>query len=356
MANGHGSRGHAAWVATPASVVAGDYVAVAIFAPMRASGYHPTQPWRTGDGDRNGSHAACYKEPCLAHTARNGARMDPSTACCPNLACPDKGQQGHGTSGIHSQKEQRYRCKTCRSTFAATRGTAFYRVRHPVELLVLVVTLVCHGCPTQAIVAAFRLDERTVAAWLHRTGTHAAQVHTAVVETGQVEVGQVQADEICVKVCKGWIWQALALAGGARTAVAGRGPQPDTRRRPGRGDAAARGRLRRDHGPLALCRRVRGLCEGSAHGVPGAGAHRATGSPALGLAGDDLAGAGGQEPQRAGVIRRPVVYPARLDDAGHLDPQSDFSPVVCHATWVSMLLLPPPYFWGGSGPPICPVS
>ena len=24
-------------------------------------GYHPTQPWRTGDGDRNGPHAACYR-------------------------------------------------------------------------------------------------------------------------------------------------------------------------------------------------------------------------------------------------------------------------------------------------------
>ncbi len=27
--------------------------------------------------------------------------MDPSTACCPNLACPDKRQQGRGNMGIH---------------------------------------------------------------------------------------------------------------------------------------------------------------------------------------------------------------------------------------------------------------
>ncbi len=26
---------------------------------LEGMGYHPTQPWRTGDGDRNGSHAAC---------------------------------------------------------------------------------------------------------------------------------------------------------------------------------------------------------------------------------------------------------------------------------------------------------
>ncbi len=138
--------------------------------------------------------------------------MDPHRVFCPNPACPDKGQPGRGNIGIHSQKKQRYRCTSCRKTFAATRGTALYRLHHPVELMVLVVTLRCHGCPTQAIVAAFGLDERTVAAWLHRTGGHAARVHAAVVETGQVELGQVQADEICVKVCKGRIWQAMALA------------------------------------------------------------------------------------------------------------------------------------------------
>ena len=125
--------------------------------------------------------------------------MDPHRVLCPHPACPDKGQPGRGNSGIHRQKKQRYRCTTCRKTVAATRGTALYRLHHPVELMVLVVTLLCHGCPTQALVAACGLDERTVAAWLHRTGAHAARVHAATVETGQVEVGQVQVDEICVK-------------------------------------------------------------------------------------------------------------------------------------------------------------
>ena len=138
--------------------------------------------------------------------------MDPSTVFCPNTGCRDKGQQGRGNIGIHSQKTRRYRCTTCGKTFAATRGTALYRLHHSVELMVVVVTLLCHGCPTQAIVAAFGLDERTVAAWLHRAGGHAARVHTAVVETGQVDLGQVQVDEICVKVWKGRIWQAMALA------------------------------------------------------------------------------------------------------------------------------------------------
>jgi transposase-like protein len=138
--------------------------------------------------------------------------MDPHSVFCPNPACPDKGQRDRTNIQIHSQKEQRYRCTTCGKTFAATAGTAFYRLHHPAEVMVLVVTLLCHGCPVQAIVAALGLDERTVTAWLHRTGDHGARVHHAVVQTGQVDLGQVQADEICVKVCTGRIWQAMALA------------------------------------------------------------------------------------------------------------------------------------------------
>jgi transposase-like protein len=138
--------------------------------------------------------------------------MDPSSVFCPNPDCPDKGLCDRGTIQIHSQKERRYRCTTCGKTFAATRGTAFYRLHHPAAVMVLVVTLLCHGCPVQAIVAAFGLDERTVTAWLHRAGTHSARVHAAVVQTGQVDLGQVQADEICVKVCGGRVWQAMALA------------------------------------------------------------------------------------------------------------------------------------------------
>ncbi len=147
--------------------------------------------------------------------------MDPSTTFCPNLDCPDKGQQGRGNSDIHRQKERRYWCKTGHATCAATRGTALYRLHHPVELRVLVVTLRCHGCPPQAIVAACGLDERPVAAWLRRTGGHAARVHTAVGETGPVDLGQGQADEIGVTGCTGRVWQALARAVPARLWLGG---------------------------------------------------------------------------------------------------------------------------------------
>ena len=39
----------------------------------------------------------------------------------------------------------------------------FEGLRKPSELIVIVVTLLAYGCPVQAIVKAFGLDERTVA-------------------------------------------------------------------------------------------------------------------------------------------------------------------------------------------------
>ena len=90
--------------------------------------------------------------------------MDPTTVCCPNLTCPTRGQAGEGTVPIHSRKDQRLLCTACHKTFAATKGTAFSRLRTAAETVSLIVTLLAHGCPLQAIVAAFGFDARTVAA------------------------------------------------------------------------------------------------------------------------------------------------------------------------------------------------
>ncbi len=150
--------------------------------------------------------------------------MDPSCVACPNLACPDKGTVGAGNVRVHSHAERRYRCRTCRRTFAATANTPLYRLHHPAATLTLVLTLLLHGCPIPAIVAAFGLDERTVRAWLHKAGAHAALLHDRMV--ADVGARQVQADEIRVRVRGGAVWAALALDVGSRlwlaTAVARR--------------------------------------------------------------------------------------------------------------------------------------
>jgi hypothetical protein len=86
---------------------------------------------------------------------------------------------------------------------------------------VLVLTLLSHGCPTQAVVAAFGLDERTVARWLERAGQHCQRVHEHLVEQGQVDLQHVQADELWVKQVGGKVWMALALAAPSRLWLGG---------------------------------------------------------------------------------------------------------------------------------------
>src|SRR3954452_16914565 len=151
-------------------------------------------------------------------------RMDPSSVACPNLACPDKGVVGAGNMGIHARTEARYRCRTCGRTCAATTNTPLYRLHPPAATMTVVLTLLLHGCPIPAIVAAFGLDERTVRAWLHKAGAHAARLHEHLVT--DVTVHQVQADEVRVRVRGGAVWAAVALDVGSRlwlaTAVARR--------------------------------------------------------------------------------------------------------------------------------------
>jgi transposase-like protein len=132
--------------------------------------------------------------------------MRPEQVVCPNSACGASGR-----IGVHSHKERRYICHGCKRTFADTSGTLLYRLKQPLELVLLVVTLLAYGCPIGAVVAAFGLDERTIAAWQAKAGQHAKRVQEQLVCQGTVDVGQVQADELYTKTQAGPVWIATAM-------------------------------------------------------------------------------------------------------------------------------------------------
>jgi transposase-like protein/IS1 family transposase len=147
--------------------------------------------------------------------------MDTLKQFCPNEACSARGKIGAGNITIHDRKRQRYRCKNCKRTLSERRGTMFEGLRKPMELIVIVVTLLSYGCPVQAIVHAFGLDERTVASWRDRAGVHCEQVHHALIETGKLDLVHVQADEIRVKGRKIIAWMGLAMMVSTRLWLAG---------------------------------------------------------------------------------------------------------------------------------------
>jgi len=136
--------------------------------------------------------------------------MDTSNLFCPNPDCPAYGQVDAGNIGVHSRKEQRYRCRTCGKTFAATHGTPLYRLHHDRQLFGWVISLLSHGCPKEAIVATFDLDPRTVDRWWRSSGQHAQQIHQALVQRPR-NLLQVQLDELRHKVQGAVLWIAMAI-------------------------------------------------------------------------------------------------------------------------------------------------
>ena len=139
------------------------------------------------------------------------SRLNPQAICCPIVDCPARGQFGKGNIQIHDQQKKRYRCKVCRHAFSQTKGTPFYRLHHQRELFTTVVKLLAKGCPRQAIVFAYDLDERTVAAWEARAGRQGEKVQQHLVEQPR-ELGEVQCDELRVKCRRRLIvWMAFAM-------------------------------------------------------------------------------------------------------------------------------------------------
>src|SRR5260370_29446657 len=122
-----------------------------------------------------------------------------------------RGKSGEGNSISHGKRRARYRCKSCGKTFSGQGGMMFEGLRKPKTLIVIVVTLLAYGCPIQAIVQAFGLDERTVASWRDREGNHCQKVHQAVVQQGHLDLVHVQADEIRVKGYQRIAWMGLAM-------------------------------------------------------------------------------------------------------------------------------------------------
>ena len=136
--------------------------------------------------------------------------MNPQNLFCPNFACPARGQTGEGNIIGHGRKKPRFKCKVCRQTFCPTTGTPWHRVHYPASVVTQVVTLLAWGCPVQAIVWAFALDERTVLDWQARAASQCQAVQQHFL-TGADLAGEVQADELRIKGRGVIFWLACAL-------------------------------------------------------------------------------------------------------------------------------------------------
>lgn len=124
--------------------------------------------------------------------------MNPTQQVCLNRRCSASGKAGLGNTTIHSQKQQRYCCSLCGQAFSETTNTLFYNLKSDHDLVVQAIALLAYGCPVQAIVAAFGIDERTVALWLRKAGRHCKQVRASTPPTSSGSTPR------CASAWPGW--------------------------------------------------------------------------------------------------------------------------------------------------------
>lgn len=117
-----------------------------------------------------------------------------------------------GNIRVHNSLEERFRCRTCGATFSSSKGTLFYRLKTEAATVIVVLTLLAHGCPLQAIVAAFGFDPRTVVNWQKKAGEQCKALHEELVTRPPRDLVHVQADEIRAKLQKHLVlWMAMAI-------------------------------------------------------------------------------------------------------------------------------------------------
>src|ERR1700730_7892302 len=130
---------------------------------------------------------------------------------CLNPACCARGKSREGNLVKYGSKRPRYKCQICGKVFSMKAGTMYEGLRSPQWQITTVIALLSYGCPVQAIVQAFGLDERTVARWMERAGKHCEQVHSELIVQQELDLQHVQADEIYVKGYKQVAWMAMAI-------------------------------------------------------------------------------------------------------------------------------------------------
>jgi transposase-like protein len=114
---------------------------------------------------------------------------------CPIKECQLYAQVDEGNIikfGKSKQGVQRYRCKSCATTFSATRGTLFYRKHAPPKDILETLALLAEGVRISSLSRAKGFKEDTILGWLREAARHSEAVEEALM--GDYEVSKAQVD------------------------------------------------------------------------------------------------------------------------------------------------------------------
>jgi transposase-like protein len=113
---------------------------------------------------------------------------------CPNAECPHYAEVDEGNLikyGKSRQGVQRYQCKSCGTTFSATRGTLFYRKHTPLKDILETLALVAEGVRISSLSRAKGFKEDTILRWLREAARHAEALEDVLLEDYRLSKAQV---------------------------------------------------------------------------------------------------------------------------------------------------------------------
>jgi len=121
-------------------------------------------------------------------------RLASAGTFCPNKECRHYARVDEGNIikfGRSKRGVQRYRCKSCKTTFAATHGTLFYRKRTAVKDILETLALLAEGVRISSLSRAKGFKEDTILSWLRQGAQHSEAVEEVLMSDYQLSKAQV---------------------------------------------------------------------------------------------------------------------------------------------------------------------
>ena len=115
---------------------------------------------------------------------------------CPNKTCTDysklQGEHQHNIIRFGKTKagRQRFKCKTCGSTFTETKDTIFYRRHTPGDEIIETLALIAEGSRISSLARVKGYKEDTIRAWIRDAAEHAEAIEEALLAKYQLKRGQ----------------------------------------------------------------------------------------------------------------------------------------------------------------------
>lgn len=113
---------------------------------------------------------------------------------CDNPECSCYQKTGAGNIKIHSSKQGQVYCNVCKSRpFVVTKGTIFYWLKTPLDVVISTLMLLVGGMGLNATCKQAGVTADSVLSWIEKAGNHAEEFTEYMVQN--MDLDQVQIDE-----------------------------------------------------------------------------------------------------------------------------------------------------------------